>query len=539
MRYLVTLLFAAFACLISFSVVGQNVIFPNKPSRNAPDSILKVNHLKTLDFQNNTLDNKTSILVDTSSIELKKYAHERMNAESFNKKRGGAYQLPYPVLFVHGLTGDSETWGDFVQFLSPVVGDPVLLGYCLNNNSNFSNSYYLSDISDELLWDNIPAANSYYITFNCDPEGTCYYGGADFWESNQSGIYKQGKAIGNAVESILEATSKDKIILVGHSMGGLAIREYHQNSDHWFTNGSNVAKLITIGTPNWGSDLEPAGGWLNTFGTIFTGVESESEAVRDLRSRYDILDVFQHEGMFLWGGGIESQSVMLDDFLENWRNVDVNCNGQEGDYISTNQALNYRTLNGLIEYASLLDINDNVVSDDTHNYGFSPLGSNAWTTGGEDLCACIDAAFSGDFLCENWSIDSDYSSSSIDGGHGDLCKELREVLWTLDEPDCYQQAYEVFPNNVYVGFISPQATNHTFTEDWDDYKIYCQYPSEITVTVTYETLENDLNLFILDSNADGDCLYNELYNSQIGINSGEMIIIDQKFNVIGKLENKL
>ena len=42
---------------------------------------------------------------------------------------------------------------------------------------------------------------------------------------------------------------------MGHSMGGLASREYLQNPDNWQADGDHhVAKLLTIGTPNGGSN---------------------------------------------------------------------------------------------------------------------------------------------------------------------------------------------------------------------------------------------------------------------------------------------
>ena len=51
----------------------------------------------------------------------------------------------------------------------------------------------------------------------------------------------------------MNLTNKDKVILFGHSMGGLCAREYLQNSSNWQTDGSHhVAKLITRGTPHGG-----------------------------------------------------------------------------------------------------------------------------------------------------------------------------------------------------------------------------------------------------------------------------------------------
>ena len=56
-------------------------------------------------------------------------------------------------------------------------------------------------------------------------------------------------------------TGKTKVILVGHSMGGLAAREYLQGLARFDENSSrisyrdDVAQLITVGTPHNGADI--------------------------------------------------------------------------------------------------------------------------------------------------------------------------------------------------------------------------------------------------------------------------------------------
>ena len=59
--------------------------------------------------------------------------------------------------------------------------------------------------------------------------------------SNQSAIAKQGLALRNVIIYVMQLTGRDKVILMGHSMGGLAAREYLQNPSNWVdTNGKKI-----------------------------------------------------------------------------------------------------------------------------------------------------------------------------------------------------------------------------------------------------------------------------------------------------------
>ena len=88
-------------------------------------------------------NNKYEVISETVSfLDCEIIPEKKKNTISTycDSRVGGGPELPYPILFVHGLVGDSDTWGPFAQWLSPALGDPVLLGYCLNNDSYFSNS---------------------------------------------------------------------------------------------------------------------------------------------------------------------------------------------------------------------------------------------------------------------------------------------------------------------------------------------------------------------------------------------------------------
>jgi len=62
----------------------------------------------------------------------------------------------------------------------------------------------------------------------------------------------QGKELQSVIQTVTQATDDNNFVLVGHSMGGLAIRSYAQY--YFDSNRTNLNEIITIGTPNRGVD---------------------------------------------------------------------------------------------------------------------------------------------------------------------------------------------------------------------------------------------------------------------------------------------
>lgn len=94
------------------------------------------------------------------------------------------------------------------------------------------------------------------------------------------GIDEYVPMIHRAVQRICRETSHDRVILVAHSMGGLAARAYLRvhGSEH-------IAKVITLGTPHHGTGLAHFGVGLNTHQMRWTAAEQEglsSEWLREL-----------------------------------------------------------------------------------------------------------------------------------------------------------------------------------------------------------------------------------------------------------------
>lgn len=382
--------------------------------------------------------------------------------QSNGSVRGGDTQIPYPILYLHGLVGSSASWQEMSEWLADAIGDPVDLEFCLNADGSLYSSDAADDI-DSFIPSNLESANQYIINFNCNASGTCSSSGSlSLSQSNQAGIYKQGEAIGMAIDAVLDATGKSKVILLGHSMGGVACREYLQNTDHWPFATHRVAKLITSGSPHVGFDL---GSKLFKIPGLFAGIDTDSEAFRDLKNEHTGF-LTSTPGVYFWGGQ-EDQDYMYDDIFY-WWNVDVNCNGSIGEQV---EGLNERSLYTDLEFASIYDTYDLVVSTTSADYNF--IGEN---TGGEDLCSVLFNGWGGDFHCESWGWDVPGGATL---GHNELPEQLLETLWALDEADDYVNSYEVEFNQWYTGFLTPQSFSGDgydgysgpYLSDWDDFII--------------------------------------------------------------------
>ena len=125
---------------------------------------------------------------------------------------------------------------------------------------------------------------------------------------------------------MLTRTGADRVILVGHSMGGLAIREYLQRRaldglPMWWPfrdqdDGHRTAAAVTYGTPHQGS-----GAGLLCL-ELVVGVDCDAEAVRDLRFEYWTSN---DAPAYLWGGPERVGAYFY--------NHDVNADGDEHDII--------------------------------------------------------------------------------------------------------------------------------------------------------------------------------------------------------------
>jgi pimeloyl-ACP methyl ester carboxylesterase len=147
--------------------------------------------------------------------------------------------------------------------------------------------------------------------------------------SNQASLKKQGVALADAIQKVCQANSTDKVILICHSMGGLAARQYVQNN-----NDHHVAKIITVSTPHLGSNSSDISSWLIE---QWKGLDLNSDAVRDLRATMtkvyfgnDLPDPpygdYPDNAITLFGG---TENRPWEDFI--WYSYDFDGDGSENE----------------------------------------------------------------------------------------------------------------------------------------------------------------------------------------------------------------
>lgn len=349
--------------------------------------------------------------------------------------------LPYPMIFMHGLVGANSSWDSLHNTLQRYYGWSYggNMNFCLNQDRNTATSNISNDYKDWTNMQSLSPADFYTVNFNTNQSGVTLTDGNNAIQSNQAGIVKQGYAVRDAVKHVLAITGREKVVLVGHSMGGLASREYIQNSSIWQAdNQHHVAKLLTIGTPHGGSNATFFG-----LGGVLGMVDELSEAVRDLRTSY----YSGHHGVYLFGGTENSSDI--SGFISNFCNVDVNCNGVIGNSIT---GLNQKALPTDLAYTCIVGVGsllggDGVVSETSANlknyYGTS-FEADTFVLKQQVPC----------FGC-TW--------------HQELTKQIKGVVQGMDEVNEYQHAYSVSMDQLYFGIISKQSVVG-YTYDYDDYK---------------------------------------------------------------------
>jgi pimeloyl-ACP methyl ester carboxylesterase len=148
-----------------------------------------------------------------------------------------ALRIPnFPVIFIHGVNDNAEdNWGGFQRFLS--INGWIFGGIVRYNASEDHVRVRGRGILDDSILDtNQSPADFYSVQFS---------------SNNQLTFEQQGQELDKIISAVLNVTKRNEVILVGHSMGGLAARAYLQSVPYKFN--PNVVKLITVGTPHLGS----------------------------------------------------------------------------------------------------------------------------------------------------------------------------------------------------------------------------------------------------------------------------------------------
>jgi pimeloyl-ACP methyl ester carboxylesterase len=352
-----------------------------------------------------------------------------------NATKNPTIKLPYPIVFIHGLIGNSGQWKGTTDVLDTTLGYCYggRLDFCLNADHNKFVANMTTDIIDFTARNaaqNIVKGDYYTINFDTDSNGT-YDVNDLLYQSNQSAIRKQGYAVGKAIQHILTATGANKVIVVGHSMGGLATREYLSNSVFWQPDGKHhIAKLLTLGTPHGGSN--------STVGlyNLLIGIDGNSDAARDLR--YPSL-ALNFPGKYLFGG---TENLLTSG---GFNNEDINCNGIIGDAIV---GLNNQTLPTDVAYTSLFADNSALGGDGV----VDALRANINNYGLTNAVLKADTFINHDFTAiEN---------------HMDLLVQAKPNIKAMDEPNSAQHGYELPMDKLKMGLLNVQSNGVIADKDY-------------------------------------------------------------------------
>lgn len=396
--------------------------------------------------------------------------------KNLSNKTLATVKLPYPVIFVHGLNSGSNTWDIFTNWMDAQYGVTYggRIDFCLNydgNNYLTNKNYWPAVGADMALYTsttNLISGDYYYVNFNVAQDGNPFPSSSYPFnvKSNQQAIVKQGLAVRQAIYMVLKMTGRDKVILMGHSMGGLASREYLQNTSIWQSDGKHhVAKLSTTGTPHGGSNS-------TSFGLGIGGVDEQSEAVRDLRRTYYYS---ADNGVYLWGGlELQNNSTNMDDNINvsgfDFYNVDVNCNGSVGESIT---GLNQKSIYTNLDYSCIIGRCSGCILDP------NPGDGVVW-----DYWADLKNIYGG--LGVNRFY---YYASATTEIHTDLPEQNFENMEGLDEPNEYLLSYNVGFDTNYTAFTTVQPFDG-YPYDYDDYKFTVNSSSVVTVNVNNININN-------------------------------------------------
>jgi pimeloyl-ACP methyl ester carboxylesterase len=315
-------------------------------------------------------------------------------------------EAPYPILLVHGLNSSDQMWHD-----AGLVGHLSGLGWTLGGTIAFELGHTDTIADVVIASENIVSANGdlWLINFESAPVAT----------SNWAAINLQAEALRQTINRIKTLTSREKVVLLGHSMGGLAssayivgdpngdsVRDFYQD---------DVAGLTTLGTPFGGAILA-------TLISLFGGHPDydASNALRDLHNDLAFPNVF------LFGG-------METDIPSAFFYQDVSCDGHVDDHL-------IRGINEMVYGA-----------DWPTDVSYSWIIGDLDVTNTDCVVACEDQYITG--FGRSKVINAAHTSACL----GASCTEPRAfdaIVEALDEPDSFLTPYLVDADAAYQGFIT-------------------------------------------------------------------------------------
>ena len=232
-----------------------------------------------------------------------------------------AAAVEFPVLFVHGFCSSAETWNDTLPLLST------------RRFGTDAPRVYESEIGKAASRSQVAAGTT---TFRIDFSDLS--GGFDLLAvANVPTIRKAGE-LKAVIDAIKLFTGAPKVILVAHSLGGLASRAYIQGiglnrKGETMSYSGDVAALVMISTPNQGSVLANISGRPGAESCVL----ADTANLRDLQPSSDLLAQLNRQP---WPVGTGVHSIIS------------NNQGRNSDDVVTTES---QDLNALAQYRTLPD----------------------------------------------------------------------------------------------------------------------------------------------------------------------------------------
>lgn len=149
----------------------------------------------------------------------------------------------YPVIFVHGIASSAETFKSMIGAIDDENGT-----YTGGRLLAWSQSSGSLSCSWRGSWDD--SENWRPVSTQLVPANKRLFA-IDFSDSNDLTFSAQARELKTVINCVKSLTGAPSVMLIGHSMGGIASRYYMQNlTSEW---GSDVNKLVTIDSPHSGA----------------------------------------------------------------------------------------------------------------------------------------------------------------------------------------------------------------------------------------------------------------------------------------------
>lgn len=192
-----------------------------------------------------------------------------------------ALKPPDPVILIHGINSGPEVWDSFVNRMA--------VEYGWQYGGTLTVRYHIVEEIFTSARQPSQTADVYAVRF---PDRGL----------NNKTFFEQAEDLEIAVNYVLAVTQARKVILVGHSMGGLTARAFVNSS---LVNAKKVSQIITVGTPHLGANFASL---LEVHSLEFT-----SRAVRALEP--DSPDLNRLNGFDYFDKAIAFASIVVENDL--------------------------------------------------------------------------------------------------------------------------------------------------------------------------------------------------------------------------------